>query len=128
METKDGWDAVARALTARADRVRLAVRAGDQIRHEFRDACWPSSEPDVPLAVYLARAGRFYTLALDVDRGGDAGLEQAAALGSVLARAGVRFIQAISGPTGHHHLLSSSVWVSSGWARASAQRRTSMSC
>ena len=80
---------MARALSARPDRVRLAVRDGDQITHQFRSARWPTSEPAVPLAVYLAREGRFHTLALDVDRGGERGAQQAAALGSQISVATV---------------------------------------
>ena len=96
---------MARTLSARADQVRLAVRDGDQITHQFRSARWPTTEPDLPLAVYLARGGRFHTLALDVDRGGQRGVHQAVALGSILKTAGVAFVEAISGPQGHRHLL-----------------------
>ena len=57
------------------------------------------------MAVYLARDGRFFTLALDVDRGGALGAAQVSCLRSLLGAAGVGFVEAISGPAGHRHLL-----------------------
>ncbi|SEQ74815.1 hypothetical protein SAMN05421756_105279 [Microlunatus flavus] len=100
-----GWDSLARAMSARPDVLRLAG-AQPGAEHDYRSAPWPAEEPDRPFAVYLAENLRYFTLALDLDADGASGRKQRSALRRFLTKAGVSFVEAVSGPAGHCHLIS----------------------
>lgn len=93
----------ARLLTARPDVVRLLDRD-----NRSRQAAWPERTPGQPFAVYLARGGRFRTVALDFDAKSDRGVQAArdAEIAAwVLRRFGVPAVVVESGPGGGRHVL-----------------------
>src|SRR5687767_9729076 len=99
MPTACAWDEeLARAVSARQDALRSAVRDGAAFANEYRHRRWPMRTPTPPVAVYLAREGRYYTLAFDVDAPREAAVRQAAAIVRVLAAAGIAYVEAESGP------------------------------
>ena len=101
------WNPFADALSARHDRLRIAIRRGGALLNTYREVRWDVSAPAGPYAVYLARDGLFFTLALDLDCGdADALRDQATVLRAILDRAGVRYVETRSGGSAHGHLLS----------------------
>src|SRR3954447_22509084 len=69
LEEASDWDAFARALSAREDVLRVAQPRQDGRPATFAQTAWPCAAPVSPFAVYLARGGRFHTVALDLDCG-----------------------------------------------------------
>jgi hypothetical protein len=105
LEEASDWDEFARVLSAREDVLRVAQPRQGGRPATFAQRAWPSAAPADPFAVYLARGGRFYTVALDLDCGEELAASQLVALRRVLTAAGIAWVEAVSGPTGHRHLL-----------------------
>src|SRR5690242_9219591 len=100
------WDEeISRAVSAREDVVRVARRDGRSFTNHYRQRPWPVAAPAAPVAVYLAREGRYYGLAFDVDAPRREARRQAAVVASTLIAAGIAFVEAESGPAGHRHLI-----------------------
>ncbi|MGN6243596.1 MAG: helix-turn-helix domain-containing protein [Motilibacteraceae bacterium] len=97
---------VARRVSARPGRLRVATRADGRVLNSYRDRSWDEGAlPTLPYAVYLARDGAYYRLAFDLDASkGDVDAD-ALVLRGWLGEAGVRFIEAVSGPGGGRHLI-----------------------
>lgn len=97
---------LARLITARPDRIRVARRADGIVTNSYRERPWDGrSTPDLPYYVYLARDGSYFRLAFDLDAArGDVGAD-AATLRQLLTQAGITFIEAVSGPEGGRHLI-----------------------
>lgn len=106
MATTGHWDDdIARAITPRPDVARQARRDGKQYKNEYRQRNWPSAAPTAPVAVYLAREGRYYALAIDIDAPGTEGARQALVLSATLTAAGIDHVEAESGPSGRRHII-----------------------
>ncbi len=97
---------LARQLAARTDRIRVARRDGDAVINSYRDVVWDGETlPELPYYVYLARDGVYYRLAFDLDVARGDVRADAVRLRQMLADAGIRFLEAISGPAGGLHLI-----------------------
>lgn len=105
MSGSASWDAVARAISARDGVLRVSAHARDKADNRFREQAWPPDAPSAPYAVYLATGAGFRTVAFDIDLGGPAGDEQAGRLTRLLHDCGIQYVEAISGPSGHRHVL-----------------------
>lgn len=99
-----GW---ALLVAARTDRLRVAVRRRGVVTNDYGEHRWDADAlPDGPFAVYLARSGRYRTLAFDIDaKEGADPVGDAHRLAAMLDAAGVRYVEAISGPRGGRHLI-----------------------
>jgi DNA-binding Lrp family transcriptional regulator len=97
---------LARQIAARHDRIRVARCRRGELTNSYRERAWDGCTlPELPYYVYLARDGAYHRLAFDLDAArGDVQVD-AATLRQLLTEAGIRFIEAISGPAGGHHLI-----------------------
>jgi DNA-binding Lrp family transcriptional regulator len=104
----DELDAVelARQIAARGDLIRVAQRRSGELTNSYRERAWDGCTlPELPYYVYLARDGAYYRLAFDLDAARGDVQRDAATLRQLLTDAGIRFIEARSGPAGGRHLI-----------------------
>jgi DNA-binding MarR family transcriptional regulator len=101
-----------RLVAARTNVLRVPVRRAGVLTNRYVERRWDEEVvPDGPFAVYLARDGRYFALAFDLDaKSGSAAARTSArcdatALARMLTAAGIRFVEAASGPSGGRHLL-----------------------
>ncbi|MGN6688760.1 MAG: helix-turn-helix domain-containing protein [Actinomycetales bacterium] len=93
-------------LAARPDRLRVARTRHGVVLNDYRDRAWDHTRlPGLPYAVYLARHGAYYLLAFDLDASKGDVARDAGVLRQLLSEGGIRFLEAVSGPTGGRHLL-----------------------